>query len=110
MSDQFTSYVSVNGKHTLANNRHPRGMNYKHMWVNHSKTYVDPIIGAHTNRVEGAWEIRIEQHVKAMRGMKKELLPMYLDEYMWRNWFASPKANATEVLHALIKGIVKYYY
>ncbi|KAI9993211.1 hypothetical protein PInf_015282 [Phytophthora infestans] len=104
MSDQFTSYVSMNDKHTLANNRHLRGMSYKHKWVNQSKTYVDPITGAHTNRVEGAWEIRIKQHVK------KELLPMYLDEYMWRNWFAPPKANATEVMHALIKGIIKYYY
>ncbi|ETO99931.1 hypothetical protein F441_22643, partial [Phytophthora nicotianae CJ01A1] len=53
MSDQFSSYVSVNGKHTLANNRHLRGMDYKHLWVNHSETYVDPVSGAHTNRGGG---------------------------------------------------------
>ncbi|KAG2894400.1 hypothetical protein PC129_g10229 [Phytophthora cactorum] len=47
MSDRFVSYVSAN-THLL------RGMNFKHLWVNHSETYMDPVTGAHTNRVEGA--------------------------------------------------------
>ncbi|ETO86348.1 hypothetical protein F444_00123 [Phytophthora nicotianae P1976] len=75
-----------------------------------SETYVDPVSGAHTNGVEGAWEIRIKRHLKAMRGMKKSLLPMYLDEYLWRTWFAPPQATVTEVLRVIVRGIVKYYY
>ncbi|KAK1931730.1 COP9 signalosome complex subunit 4 [Phytophthora citrophthora] len=103
---------------TLANNRYLEGMDYEHMWVNHSENYVDQETGAHTNRIEGAWEIRVKQHVKipyvyvtyAMRGMKQALLPTYLDEYLWRSWFTPPQATPTEVLHALVTGIVKYYY
>ncbi|EGZ09995.1 hypothetical protein PHYSODRAFT_262161 [Phytophthora sojae] len=88
ISDQFASYVSVIGKHTLANNRLLRDKNYKHLWVNHSETYVDP----------------------AMRGMKKTLLPMYLNEYLWRSSFTPPQATPTDLLRSLVTGIVKYYY
>ncbi|KAE8908809.1 hypothetical protein PF002_g13577 [Phytophthora fragariae] len=108
MSDQIALYVSMNGKHTLANNRLLRDKNYKHLWVNHSKTYVDPATGTHTNRIEGAWKIRAKHH--AIRGMKKALLPMYLDEYLWRSWFTPPQATQSDVLRSLVTGIVKYYY
>lgn len=62
MSDQFASYISVNGEHTLANNPLLGGMNYNHLWMNRSKGFIDPITGSH--RIEGAWEIRIKEHVK----------------------------------------------
>ncbi|KAI9983487.1 hypothetical protein PInf_007518 [Phytophthora infestans] len=41
-----------------------------------SSRHVGPVSGAHTSHVEGAWEIRIKQHIKAMHGMKKSRLPM----------------------------------
>jgi hypothetical protein len=53
MSDMFSSYVAVNKKHTIANDKALRGMHKKHSWVNHSKHYVDPVTGAHKNRIEG---------------------------------------------------------
>ncbi|KAE9358301.1 hypothetical protein PF008_g2739 [Phytophthora fragariae] len=93
MSDQFASYISVNGEHTLANNQLLSDMNYNHLWMNHSKGFIDPITGSH--RIEGAWEIRIKQHVKA-------LLPMYRDEYLWRSWFAPPQATVPEAMRALV--------
>ncbi|EGZ12767.1 hypothetical protein PHYSODRAFT_334627 [Phytophthora sojae] len=73
-------------------------MVYKHEWVNHSKNYVDPDTGAHTNRIEGTWEIRIKQHIKRMRGMP----------YLWRSWFLPEKSTPTDSLRGLIKTIRKY--
>ncbi|KAE8959299.1 hypothetical protein PR003_g31819 [Phytophthora rubi] len=82
ISDSFAPYVSVNGKHTLENYRLLRGMNYTHRWVNHDDCFVDPVTGAHTNRIEGAWEVRIKRHLKRLRGVRKELLAGYLDEFL----------------------------
>ncbi|KAE8974598.1 hypothetical protein PF011_g24802 [Phytophthora fragariae] len=82
ISDSFAPYVSVNGKHTLESNRLLRGMHYTHRWVNNDECFVDPVTGAHTNRIEGAWEVRIKRHLKRMRGVRKELLAGYLDEFL----------------------------
>ncbi|KAE9362356.1 hypothetical protein PF008_g150 [Phytophthora fragariae] len=70
ISDAFASYVSVNDNHTLENNRFLRGMDYTHRWANHEECFVDPVTGAHTNRIEGAWEVRIKRHLKRMRGVR----------------------------------------
>ncbi|ETP14231.1 hypothetical protein F441_10821 [Phytophthora nicotianae CJ01A1] len=35
----------------------------------------------------------IKRHVKSMRGMRKDHLDSYLDEYMWRSWFFPPKPS-----------------
>ena len=89
ISDHYASYVSVNEIHTLENNPLLIDMNYTHEWVNHSRNFVDPITGAHTQRIEGVWEIRIKQHLKIMRGCHKDLLPTYLDMFLWGNWFGN---------------------
>ena len=34
-------------------NSYIEGMDYKHMVVNHSKNFKDPITGVHSNRIEG---------------------------------------------------------
>ncbi|ETL37838.1 hypothetical protein L916_10522, partial [Phytophthora nicotianae] len=95
MSDMFATYVCQRGStwHTLENNRSLRSMKYSHSWVNHSENFVDPLSGTHTNTIEGLWETRIKRHVKSMRGMRKDHLDSYLDEYMWRSWFFPPKPS-----------------
>ena len=42
-SDQFTPYIPLNQ------------LGYIHVSVNHSKNFVDPDSGAHTNTIEGVW-------------------------------------------------------
>lgn len=62
-------------------------MRYTHHCVNHSVNFVDPLTGAHTNRIEGVWEVKIKARIKSERGMKKTVLPGILDECLWRTWF-----------------------
>ncbi|ETV88692.1 hypothetical protein H257_00214 [Aphanomyces astaci] len=87
ISDKFGSYISSNERHTLVNNTLLANQDYYHDWVNHSENFVNPQNGAHTQSIEGVWEIRIERFAKAMRGMHRPHLPLYLDEYLWRSWY-----------------------
>ncbi|POM65681.1 Hypothetical protein PHPALM_18568 [Phytophthora palmivora] len=89
ISDAFASYVSVNGKHTLENNRFLRGMDYTHRW--------------------GAWEVRIKRHLKRMRGIRKELLTGYLDEFLWKTWFFVGKVPVSTYMEGLVMAIRKHY-
>lgn len=57
--------------------------NYLHRTVNHSRHFVDPATGSHTNGVESYWS-RIKANFKRMHGTSKEMIPSYLDEHMWR--------------------------
>ncbi|DAZ98831.1 TPA: hypothetical protein N0F65_000987, partial [Lagenidium giganteum] len=68
IGDQFASYGSVCQNHTLGNNEYLKDINYRHQWVNHKKDFKDPTTGL---------------HIKAMRGMNKQLVPAYLDECLW---------------------------
>lgn len=63
ISDKFDSYVSTNESHTLTNNKDLKHMSYKHTWVNHSKNFVDPKTGAHTNSIEGCWEAKLKRKI-----------------------------------------------
>jgi hypothetical protein len=69
ISDKFASYVSANCNKTIENNPSLKEMRYTHRWVNHSKNFVDPTTGAHTNTIEGAWEIRVKRYFKVMHSL-----------------------------------------
>src|ERR1043165_3326339 len=60
--------------------------NYVHQTVNHSRNFVNPVTGAHTNNVESYW-MRAKAVFKRMSGTSKDMVPGYLDEFMWRERF-----------------------
>ena len=69
---------------------------YKHLTVNHSLNFVDPITYACTNHVENMWKNAKISH-KARCGTQRTLLPSYLQEFMWRQRFGEhPFRNIIE--------------
>jgi hypothetical protein len=54
-----------------------------HNTVNHSLHFVDPATGVHTQNVESYWN-RVKGKFKRMKGVHEDMLPSYLDEFMWR--------------------------
>lgn len=57
-------------------------MNLSHLTVNHSKNFVDPITGTHTNTIEGLWngiKLRIPP-----RNRNKDTIEDHLFEFIWR--------------------------
>ena len=68
-----------------------------HYPVNHSKNYVDPETGAHTQTIEGLWG-----HVKdflPVRGMKPSDLGSFLGWFMW--WRYCKQRNLDVFVHFL---------
>ena len=61
-------------------------LGYAHLTVNHSVNFVDPLTFAHTNAVENFW-MRSKFRSKKERGTSANLLPSYLQEFMWRQIF-----------------------
>ncbi|OWZ21429.1 hypothetical protein PHMEG_0004028 [Phytophthora megakarya] len=109
-SDMFATYVTERGArtHTLANNRTLASMHYDHSWVNHTINFVEPVMGTHTNAIEGLWEMHIKRHIKAMRGMTQKYLDGYIDEYMWRSWFFPPRCSPGEYMCGLVQAVIRY--
>jgi transposase len=59
-----------------------QNIGYKHQVVIHADCFVDPVTKVHTNNVENYWQ-RCKRKLKRMYGTSRELLPTYLDEFMW---------------------------
>ena len=57
--------------------------NYSHATVNHDLHFVDPKTGVHTNGVESNWCVA-KSPIKQMRGISRNYLQSYLDEFCWR--------------------------
>ena len=74
-SDEWRAYNDLR--------RLPNPQPYRYATVNHSANVVDPITGVHTNHVEAMWS-RAKRRFKSMNGTYEELIPSYLDEFMWR--------------------------
>lgn len=69
-SDTFTSYTGVAAR------------GYVHRLVDHSQTFSDRR-GSHINGLEGFWGY-LKRRLAAKGGIRRERLPLYLAEYVWR--------------------------
>ena len=66
ISDCWAAYKGINKK-----------LKMEHFIVDHSKTFKDPITGAHTNHIEGTWH-GIKQKIP-----KKERIPEKINNYIF---------------------------
>ena len=76
-SDQWAAYSGIAGF---------EGMNYTHHTVCHDRNFVDPETGVHTNGIEGLWS-RAKSKIKAMHGTSRDLILVYIAEYMFKLMF-----------------------
>ena len=67
-------------------------LGYARLTVNHSVNFVDPLTFAHTNAVENFW-MRSKFRSKKERGTSANLLPSYLQEFMWRQIFGGDSSE-----------------
>ena len=55
---------------------------YRHLTVNHSKTFLNRASGAHTNTIEGVW--RWLKHSLPTSGIKKSRIDAYIKSFQWQ--------------------------
>lgn len=58
-------------------------MGFQHLTVNHQMNFVDPVTGAHTQKVERSWK-SAKRRNKRQNGTHRQMLDSYLCEFMWR--------------------------
>ncbi|XP_070406707.1 uncharacterized protein [Nothobranchius furzeri] len=96
ISDEWRAYKNV-----LTN------MGYKHYTVNHSRWFVDPHSGSHTQHIERAW-MTIKGHIRRLRGNRTEmLLEEHLKVLEWSSWLGSKHPDGP--LGRLFKDIWKSF-
>ena len=93
-----TSIVSATAQlavaaRTLAYNRVGNIVGLEHHTVNHTLHFVDPVTGVHIQNIESYWN-RCKTKIKSMKGVRRDMLPRYLDEFMWRERAGADKFNA----------------
>ena len=76
-SDEWRAYRAIQAR---------PGRQYGHTTVNHSRHFVDPATGAHTQNVEGMWST-CKRMMRSLNVMHSRLLDTYLQEFMWRRQF-----------------------
>ena len=54
---------------------------YEHLTVNHSKNFVDPVTGAHTQQIESSWR-QLKRRL-CRGGVKKDDYGLHFAEYLW---------------------------
>ena len=73
---------------------------YNHQTVNHRRNFVDPATGAHTQHIECFWN-NVKSKRRSLRGVRRQLMQEYLNEFMWRHRFGATGAVALDniILH-----------
>ena len=56
---------------------------YKHFTVNHSKNFVDPKTGSHTQTIERMWR-GLKRVKRRYEGVSREDIDDHISEYLWR--------------------------
>jgi transposase-like protein len=70
ISDEWRAYRGI------------QAQGYAHLTVNHSRNFVDPTTGAHTQNIERSWRSAKERN-KRQCGTSRGQLESYLDTFMW---------------------------
>ena len=79
---------------------------YVHRFVNHSKNEYSDGKGHHINGLEGFWGY-LKRKLSAKGGIRKERLPIYLGEYVWR--YNKRHLNFKEREKLILKPILAKY-
>lgn len=74
-----------------------------HRSVVHQDNFVDPLTGVHTQEAESAWA-RLKYHIKREKGVRREDIPAFLHEQMWRDW-----RGGADVFRSLRVLMAKYH-
>ncbi len=72
---------------------------YVHRLVDHSQTFNDRQ-GSHVNGLEAFWGY-LQRRLAAKGGVRRERLPLYLGEYVWR--YKHRRLSGTEQVRSLLK-------
>ena len=75
----------------------------KHRSVVHHDNFVDLLTRVHTQEAESAWA-RLKYHIKREKGVRREDIPAFLHEQMWRDW-----RGGADVFRSLRVLIAKYH-
>jgi transposase-like protein/IS1 family transposase len=90
ISDEWRAYFTISNYHFI------------HLTVNHQEHFVNPVTGAHTQRVENMW-MRAKRRNKRECGTRTELIDSYLIEFMWREKFGE------NIFENIIEHIKEFY-
>lgn len=89
-SDTWTGYTGLAAK------------GYVHRLVDHSRGYTGRVRSHHINGLEGFWGY-LKRRLAAKGGIRRERLPLYLAEYVWRynHRKSSTDQQVTQLMHLL---------
>ena len=59
---------------------------------------MDPGTGVHTQAIESYWNVA-KRRLKAMSGTTVDMLPSYLDQFMWENRYGGEDCFDNILLH-----------
>ena len=76
-----------------------------HQTVNHSLELINSTTGTHTQNIESYWN-RSKTKFNRMKGCHQQMLPSYLDEFMWQERHGR---TASQALNSIIRDIVDQY-